>query len=69
MDVLGTKLHLPIARGQLVPRPRLTLVSAPPGFGKTTMLNEPRRFLTHLVAALRRSSPEASTLLQVRDLG
>lgn len=57
-------------------------MSAPPGFGKTTMLsqwlqngpiarvawlslddgdNEPRRFLAQLVAALRRSSPDAAT--------
>src|SRR3954452_10049451 len=45
-----TKLHIPEVRRGLVPRPRLvdgparmspprlTLVSAPPGFGKTTLL-------------------------------
>ncbi len=52
MPVLGTKLHVPTPRRQLVARPRLTdrldvdpealprlvLVSAPPGFGKTTLL-------------------------------
>src|SRR4051794_36281317 len=52
MPVLGTKLHVPTPRRQLVPRPRLTdrlriepgsmprlvLVSAPAGFGKTTPL-------------------------------
>jgi LuxR family maltose regulon positive regulatory protein len=51
MPVLGTKLHLPKARRQLVGRPRLTdrlrgatprlvLVSAPAGFGKTTVLTQ-----------------------------
>ena len=52
MPVLGTKLHVPAMRRRLVPRPRLTgrlqgdpsswprlvLVSAPAGFGKTTLL-------------------------------
>src|ERR687886_792379 len=107
MPVLGTKLHVPSPRRQLVPRPRLThrlaadagsmprlvLISAPAGFGKTTVMtqwlagearnggangrNDPRRaphraawlsldaedsdlrrFLTHLVAAFRTSSPD-----------
>jgi LuxR family transcriptional regulator, maltose regulon positive regulatory protein len=50
--LLATKLHLPRRRRSLVPRPRLsdrldrggeavlTLVSAPAGFGKTTLLTE-----------------------------
>lgn len=54
MPVLGTKLHVPKPRRKLVPRPRLTrrlladprstprlvLVAAPAGFGKTTVLTQ-----------------------------
>jgi len=95
MPVVGTKLHIPSPRRQLVSRPRLTdrlsshpggrprlvLVAAPAGFGKTTLLtqwlskqqtdgcrvawlsldaddSEPRRFLTHVVAALQTSAPQ-----------
>ena len=50
--LLETKFHLPSTHGRLVPRPRLsdqiaraaeatlTLVSAPAGFGKTTVMTE-----------------------------
>jgi len=52
ITLLKTKLYIPPARAELVPRPRLverlkagfdrklTLVSAPAGFGKTTLLGE-----------------------------
>ena len=96
MPVLGTKLHLPSPRRRLVrrnrltdrlradggDRPRLVLVAAPAGFGKTTLMAQwlaaaeesrrrvawlaldpgdadLRRFLTHLVAAIRTAEPEA----------
>ena len=51
-DLLQTKLYAPRLRSSLVPRPRLieklnngqdgklTLISAPAGFGKTTMVTE-----------------------------
>ncbi len=49
--IITSKLYVPRARANLVERPRLTqqiaasssklvLISAPPGFGKTTLLSE-----------------------------
>src|SRR3954471_23480456 len=97
MPLLSTKLRAPtprrrlVARARLVDRlvdptmvPRLVLVSAPAGFGKTTLLtqwvtagqdqappalrvgwlsldesdNDPRAFLSHLVAALQVACPD-----------
>src|SRR5215471_14357074 len=52
MEILATKLHIPAPRSKAVARPRLierlndslnrklTLVSAPAGFGKTTLISE-----------------------------
>jgi len=59
--LLTTKLYIPPVRLEMVSRPRLierlnaglhrnlTLVSAPAGFGKTTLLNE-QECVKHLVA-------------------
>ena len=52
MPLLRTKLYIPAPRPELVPRPhlierlnaglhqKLTLISAPAGFGKTTLASE-----------------------------
>src|SRR3954454_6511622 len=68
MPLLGTKLRVPSPRRQLVPRerlvdklradsstvPRLVLVSAPAGFGKTTLLTQ---WLTPRPAVERDQAP------------
>jgi len=71
LELLGTKLHVPRPRRQLVPRsrlveqlpaeagplPRLVLVCAPAGFGKTTLLSQwLTRWQTAAPAGSRRSA-------------
>jgi LuxR family maltose regulon positive regulatory protein len=64
--ILVTKLHIPLVRPELVPRPRLieclgndlherlTLISAPAGFGKTTLVSE-------WIQTLRGATPPITT--------
>ncbi len=69
MPILGTKLHIPVPRRQLVSRdrltdrlrtgkasvPRLVLIGAPAGFGKTTLM-------TQWVTSLGTGSDEVGTV-------
>lgn len=96
LPLLATKLHIPRRAEGLVEREallgqldairmrRLTLVSAPAGFGKTTLIadwaartgyptawlsldandNEPQRFLSYIIAAMRTVVPEFGEKLQ-----
>ena len=75
--ILATKLYIPPTRPDLVPRPRLierlneglhrklTLISAPAGFGKTTLVSDTLRRLDLPIAwlSLDENDNEASRFL------
>ena len=80
--LLETKIYLPKVRCGLVPRPRLeerlnrgaelklTLVSAPAGFGKTMLLAEWLDFSRHLTAwvSLDQSDNRRTAVLRAEEL-
>ena len=83
-SLLVTKLDIPSPGENLVPRPRLvqrldlitrhrlTLVAAPPGFGKTTLLSEwveSKDEARRMMDEETRKSPHPSSFIPARDPG